>query len=579
MKRNRTYLARLGALVLAAAMLTGCAGQPGGSTEGTAGITADVKTGAGTAQGENLPVDESGNPDPLGRYQEPVSLKIAQTVNPTIPFPEGQTATDNAFFDYLKEAMNIEVEVMWQAGSADDYNEKLNLAISSGELPDLFSVDGPQLKMLMASGMLEDITEGYEIYASDRVKMAIDSTEGKAMEAVSYDGAMMALPNVKAMKDGYDLLWIRQDWLEELGLEVPKTIDEIRTTAKAFIDHRMGGDKTIGLLSPSSGSSLYANFLKSSAVMCGLGGIFQANRAFPGYWIKDENGDTVYGSLTQETKETLQILADMYQEGTLDPELGTRKDADEAWKSGRAGMFFGPWWVGYNLKDALANDPGADWQAYPYPLTEDGKWSAHMMNPSDTFCVIRKGYEHPEILILMNNYYQRDAAKVDTMGVDLGLLPARLLLNTAKQKESDAEILKKYLETDTVPDYDKDEHNLMQNDLDTVKGAKLEPYDDYGIRNWNIEDANFPRLYSILVGVGAIDKGYETGCEETYSDLYWQTDSMQRKWSNLQKLEDEMFLKMILGTVSIDEFDQFAADWESQGGADITKEVREAVHK
>ena len=36
MKRNRTYLARLGALVLAAAMLTGCAGQPGGSTEGTA---------------------------------------------------------------------------------------------------------------------------------------------------------------------------------------------------------------------------------------------------------------------------------------------------------------------------------------------------------------------------------------------------------------------------------------------------------------------------------------------------------------------------------------------------------------
>lgn len=100
-----------------------------------------------------------------------------------------------------------------------------------------------------------------------------------------------------------------------------------------------------------------------------------------------------------------------------------------------------------------------------------------------------------------------------------------------------------------------------------------------GIENWNIEDANFPRLYSILVGVGAIDQGYETGCEETDSDLYWQTDSMQRKWSNLQKLEDEMFLKMILGTVSIDEFDQFAADWESQGGADITKEVREAVHK
>lgn len=580
---RKKWFMRTGAMLLSVAMLAGCGGggeqSDTGSTVSETTQEDDQSDAEGTVvTGENLPLDEEGNPSPLGKYAEPVTLRVAQTVNATVPFPEGQSATDNDYFDFLKENMNIEVEVMWQAASTDDYNEKLNLAISSGELPDIISVKGPQLKMLVESGMIEDLTETYEIFGGDVMKASIESTEGQAMGAVTYDGKMMALPYVKALKDGYDLLWIRQDWLDELGLEVPKTIDDIRNVAKAFIDNKMGGENTIGFLSPTSGSQLYSTFLSSSSVMCGFGGFFQANRSFPGYWVKDENGEVTYGSLTEETKATLETLAAMYQEGTLDPELGMRKDADEAWKSGRAGMMFAPWWLGYSLKDALANDPKADWQAYPYPLTEDGKWSAHMMNPSDDFWVVRKGYEHPEIIFLMNNYYKALEAVVDTIEVDKGLQPGRTLLNTAKQKESDAQIIKKYLETGTIPEYDKVEHSLMENDLNTIMTAKLEPYDDLGIATWNSEDGNFGRLYSILVGVGAIDAGYEIGAEEVYSELYWQTDGMQSKWSNLQKLEDEMFLKMILGTVSTDEFDQFVEDWKSQGGEDIIKEVNEAVN-
>lgn len=588
---RRKWFVRAGALLLSAVMLTGCGGTkqndadtdtaPQAAEDAQPDDGADKEAEGGQAGREaagNLPVDDAGNPSPLGKYQEPVILKVAQTINATVPFPEGQSATDNDFFDFLKEHMNVEVEVMWQAASSEDYNEKLNLAISSGELPDIISVNGPQLKILVESGMIEDLTDYYEIYGGDIMKGAIDSTQGQALGAVTYDGRMMALPNVKALKDGYDLLWIRQDWLDKLGLEVPKTIDDIHSVAKAFVDNHMGGDNTVGFLSPTSGSQLYSTFLSSSGTMTGFGGFFQANRAFPGYWVEDGNGEITYGSLTKETKATLEILAAMYQDGTLDPELGMRKDADEAWKSGRAGMMFAPWWLGYSLEDALANDPQADWQAYPYPLTEDGKWSVHMMNPSDSFWVVKKGYEHPEIIFVMNNFYQELNSVIDTIEVDKGLQPSRTLLNAAKQKESDAQIINRYLETDVIPEYDKAEHSLMENDLNTIKGAKLEPYDDMSISFWNPEDANFGRLYSIMVGVGAIDAGYEIGAEEVYSELYWQTDGMQRKWSNLQKLEDEMFLKMILGTVSMDEFDQFVEDWKSQGGEDIIREVNEAVN-
>lgn len=45
-------------------------------------------------------------------------------------------------------------------------------------------------------------------------------------------------------------------------------------------------------------------------------------------------------STTAETKEALGKLQEMYKNGALDQELGVRKDADEAWKSGQAGIFF-----------------------------------------------------------------------------------------------------------------------------------------------------------------------------------------------------------------------------------------------
>lgn len=192
------------------------------SLAGCGGGEKQQETESTVAQADNLPVNESGEPDPLGVYKEPIELKIAQVVNPSDSFPEGQSATDNAFFDYFKENLNIDVEVLWQSGSGDDYNEKLNLSISSGELPDIISVTASQLDMLLKADMIEDLTPYYEQYASETMKSAIDSTGGIAMEAVTFDGKMMALPNVRSLKDGYDLLWIRQDRLDELNLEDSK---------------------------------------------------------------------------------------------------------------------------------------------------------------------------------------------------------------------------------------------------------------------------------------------------------------------------------------------------------------------
>ena len=147
--------------------------------------------------------------------------------------------------------------------------------------------------------------------------------------------------------------------------------------------------------------------------------------------------------------------------------------------------------------------------------------------------MVRKGYEHPEIIFMINNQLlvPEVGNKLDGMGILSGYIPGRLVINTAKPAESDAQILFKYLETGTVPEYDVSEHTKMEIDINTVKDFKLEPYDDLGIETWNVsKDGNFGRIYSTLVGVGAIDKGYEIGCDEGYSLLYGQKEIIQKKW-------------------------------------------------
>ena len=56
-----------------------------------------------------------------------------------------------------------------------------------------------------------------------------------------------------------------------------------------------------------------------------------------------------------------------------------------------------------------------------------------------------------------------------------------------------------------------------------------------------------------------------------------ETETMAEKWSGLQEMEKEAYLRIISGEEELDYFDVFAEEWLEQGGAQITQEVREAV--
>lgn len=577
--RKKQIISLLAALGLVAGMFAGCGDAAGG---GEAGGTAaeESKDGAGGeantggAGGDNLPVDENGNPSPFGKYKEPVTVEIVQSINPTISMPEGDTATDNYYTRFIKDNLNVDISVKWSAASSD-YMEKVNLAIAANDIPDILVVNEQQFRKLAQSDMLEDLTSYYDTYACDIIKQNVDSTSGKAIENASYDGKLLGLPNVQVEADGYALMWIRQDWLDALSLKAPTTIEELETVAKAFVDNKMGGDNTIGIVGPTVNGKVYNTFLSINNLN-NLDGIFQAFKSYPGFWVEKEDGSVVYGSTTPETKEALAELNKMYQEGYLDQELGVRKDADEAWKSGKVGILFSPWWHGYNVKDGIANDPAMEWKAYAAPLAADGQWYPKLGGVGGSYCVVRKGYEHPEVAILLNNYLRVNEGKFqDETTLDAGYYPGRVVITPLDENSVSVQALRAKMSGKEPAEFDPVNYKLLESDLSAVSECLEAPYDDMGIEKWDVDHTVFGRVYSLLMGSGAVEDAADAGIvNKIYSVTYTQTETMEKKWTNLEKKENETFLKIIIGEEPLDAFDTFVEEWNAEGGEEITAEVQ-----
>ncbi len=532
--------------------------------------------------GEVKPGETYKQEDPFGKFQEPVTIRIGKEIDATDKsLPAGDSPEDNQYTRHVKEQLNIDTKIVWQAAAGKDFEQKINLSIASNDLPDAMVVKETQFRQMVKSGQLEDLTEAFNKYASPTLKEIIETTKGLALQSVTVDGKMYALPNVTPEADMVHYMWIRKDWLDKLGLEPPKTIDELEKVATAFVEQDPddnGKADTVGISGPQLGGNIHADFLNPNNNNFGFDPIFSSFHAYPGFWVKDSEGKTTYGSIQPETKEALSKLRDFYAKGLIDKEMSIRKNAQELVKNGTAGIYFGVWWSGgYGpLADAIKNNPEANWQAYAVPLDSNGEFTPHMGNPSNQYLVVRKGYEHPEAAIKMQNLLYRDESKFD-VNVAIGNYPLRLVYAPMDVMDVTYNVMKEILAGTKQPDeVDRPGYNLLKSDAENVKKVKFEPYDNNDIQYWD-PDADigvWKRMYSTLVGIAPLQQPFK----RTYSLTYSQTKTMERKWAILDKLEKETFLKIIMGAAPLDSFDQFVIDWKKQGGDEILAEIDELIN-
>ncbi|MBC7958491.1 MAG: extracellular solute-binding protein, partial [Vallitaleaceae bacterium] len=503
MKRNLRLVAFLCVLAL---MFSACAGDKKDpvTTTSSETTTASEEVTTEAAVTGNFPETWEGS------YPETVKLEIGAGILATDVFAEGDSAESNQYTRFLKDTLNVEVVHAWQAQSGPDYDQKVNLAIASNDMPDAMLVNATQFRLLAEAGMLADLSDSFNKYASDSIKTLFDKTGGAAIENVTIDGKMLAFPNIPVPDDSYTTVWLRQDWLDTLGLEVPKTATDLKAVAKAFVDNDMSGSgETIGMAGPQNGGKLYATFIESTNNTFGFDPIFTSMDAFPGFWVEDSAGQVSYGSILPETKEALAFLADMYKEGLIDPQIGIRKDSAELVVSGKTGIVCGPWWLGYwPLPDAWANNPDANWQCYMLQ-NEAGVISNHMSGISQAYVVVRKDYEHPELAIILNDLIFKNEIEFDMTKAPVGNYPLRAVVAAVDEIPVTLEAINNVLSgTKTIEDYSTPEYAPYKNlvsDIEAMQLVKKEPFDKYDIQYWDtkVSPSDFNRMYSIMVGCNA----------------------------------------------------------------------------
>ena len=544
-------------------------------------ILAGCKSPAGFASNDNEEYNarmEEARTTPFGAYPETIEYTLGKmtSVNNS-NMPENDTYTDNAYTRYIKSVINVQNVDVFEANDSQ-YDTNVSMVISMGSLPDIMVVSSQdEVEQLVEAGLIEDLTESYNNCISDRIRKMYESYGDSLKDMVTYDGKIMALPETN-ITDGPNLVWLRKDWMDKLGLSEPHTIDDVVNIVKHFISEDPGNNgedasgkpNTVGLAVDTdvTGECGY-----SSEFLLDI--IFACFGAYPKQWIMNDDGEIVYGSVTDEAKEALSYISGLYNQGVIDNDflLRTSTNICELIENGLCGSFFGPWWAPNNpLANAVSRNPDANWQPYLIATDSDGTTSYHSQNPCYKYVVVRKGYEHPEI-----------AAKMISV-----------MFDKVRFDCTDSEEFKNYYQINVEPtarplSINVDYNNALSicyRNIDAAISGRKNPdslellersfYDacsEY-IKNANKTSTQWAAYMSRIKACSLIAQDNIKVVDSLY---FKTTDTMKSHWWGLKAKEKEAYLKIISGEEDISYFDTFVKEWNEQGGQTITSEVSESM--
>ena len=234
------------------------------------------------------------------------------------------------------------------------------------------------------------------------------------------------------------VIW-RKDWLDNLGLEVPTTLEEFEEVLTAFVEQDPDGDgkaDTAGMAE------------RTFNAIFGAYGLRCVTGAAPGFKVEEmqlgEDGVPFFPYIRPEAKEVLALLHDWYERGLIDKEFITGENhggyqwLSHAFMNGQIGVTCaqpyhylvastntqdpGNW--GVCMKEFKALNPDGDIVYGPAPIGPDGKSGTEGWNKTGRLTVITtKCAEDPRkvdaFLAMLDAYYSDpDYARLANYGIE-----------------------------------------------------------------------------------------------------------------------------------------------------------------
>lgn len=511
-------------------------------------------------------------------------INIGRSIGTNPKLPEGDTFEDNAYTRAAEKELDIEIRNAFEA-NGEDYNRQVALAISSGDLPDMMIVSREELKDLVDNDLIEDLTDVYEENASDYIKETYASYDNRPLEDATFEGSLMAIPGTESLA-APQMVWIREDWIEELDLSIDEdgdrliTLDEFEEVAKIFIEKDPGNSgNPVGIP--------FENYLNAgdygSFTMNSIAAVFEGQ---PKKYLVEEDGSITYGSTSEGTKQALKVMSEWFEEGIIDPQFGTRSfdDIMALLTNGQTGIATGPWHIpDWGLSNVREMDNNARFAAYALADDEGRVNVAEQKTTGSSFIVVRKGYEHPEKAVqMLNLFYDKientteadmentfpEVAEYLEQGVDDSTKPFNIVVLPMQTYLDDYQDVQDVL----------DEKMSVGDITNSQVRQKLNGIKEYMDKPEAAPTSSWSSYHSRIVGWGLMDKlTVEDRFNWAEAAYVVNTPTMEQKGANLIKLEEEDFIKIITGAEPIDYFDTFVDKWNNQGGKEILDEIEDEL--
>ena len=273
----------------------------------------------------------------------------------------------------LKEmAENAGISITWETMS-DSLSEQVNIRIAGNDLPDAFNAVGfsnYDLTNYGQDGTFIDLTPYInEEYMPNLTKILDEHPDIRAAITMD-DGCIYGLPAGEQMgtagvgkAEDYNIYTIPQysminkAWLDELGLEVPTTLDELHDVLVAFQEN----DMSATYYGNDPGSTIPMSF--GNDQWCWGQNIFYAGFGFTN-WTNDvcadlllqPDGTVNFVSDDDNYRAALEYFHNWYAEGLIDQETFSQTDTQYMAKCSQGQVGVATWWYIEELMGDHADD-------------------------------------------------------------------------------------------------------------------------------------------------------------------------------------------------------------------------------
>lgn len=438
--------------------------------------------------------------------------------------------------DKLEQLVGANIEFSWvPAASAD---ERISVALASNTLTDVvgLGLSNSAVRSALKSGLFWDV--GPYLDEFDNLKKITSDLRRSA----SIEGKLYGVPTqIDVARNG---VMIRKDWLDKLGLPVPKTTQELFEVAKAFTERDPDGN----------GVKDTTGFVDRSDLIFGVFKTLSSYFGTPNNWAVNKEGKMTAEFETDAYIQTMDYMKKLYDNGYINKDFAvTSKEVQQqSFAQGKAGIYIGALTDSKNL---LSKAKGI----------QDKMELALVNNITST------GKDSDRAIWAINNGVGSILALPKTEVKDEKELK-QVLKVIDKMMNEDVYTLMTYGIKDVHYNVDASggvtilDNNLWQQEVQPF-GASRPKISGFSIHDANPLSKQFVKLMEENTKYAVMNPAYP---------LESSTNTSQG--SELQKIITDATYKYIMGKMDLEGFKKAVEQWKKAGGSTITSEY-EAAYK